>query len=86
MYYRLTDNWIELSVRFLCRDHDIRSLKDRMSRYILDRFEEKGISIASGTYQIVGMPPLQVRVEYPLAPSGQRERAASDSIPFQQRS
>jgi small-conductance mechanosensitive channel len=63
VFYRLTDNWVELTVRFLCKDHDIRSLKDRMSRDILDALEEAKIGIASGTYEIVGMPPLSVRVE-----------------------
>lgn len=28
VFVRLTDNWVELTVRFLCRDHDIRGLKD----------------------------------------------------------
>lgn len=60
VYWRLTDNWVELSVRFLVRDHDIRGLKDRMSRYIIAELDKAGIGIASGTYEIVGMPPLHV--------------------------
>jgi small-conductance mechanosensitive channel len=60
VYLRMTDNWVELSVRFLTFDHDVRALKDKMSRRILDELETAGIGIASGTYEIVGMPPLSV--------------------------
>lgn len=63
VYYRLTDNWIELSIRFLARDFGVRDLKDQMSRDILAEFETAGIGIASGTYEIVGMPPLQIKNE-----------------------
>jgi hypothetical protein len=63
VFWRLTDNWLELSVRFVCEDSGIRRLKDKMSRDILAAFDEAGLSIASGTYEIVGMPPLQVDVK-----------------------
>src|SRR5207237_6263668 len=32
VYWRLTDNWLELTVRFLAPDHGIRHIKDAMSR------------------------------------------------------
>ncbi|HEX4772491.1 MAG TPA: mechanosensitive ion channel domain-containing protein [Bryobacteraceae bacterium] len=60
VYLRITDNWVELSVRFLCGTHDIRGLKDRISREILSGLEGSGIGIASGTYEIVGVPPIQL--------------------------
>jgi small-conductance mechanosensitive channel len=60
VYWRLTDNWLELSVRFLARDHGTRELKDAMSREILARFDEAGIAVASSTYEIVGVPPLKL--------------------------
>jgi small-conductance mechanosensitive channel len=60
VYWRLTDNWLELSVRFLARDHGTRELKDAMSREILARFDEAGIAVASSTYEIVGVPPLRL--------------------------
>jgi len=63
VYYRLTDNWIEMAVRFVTGDSGIRGLKDAMSRDILEAFEKAKISIASGTYQVVGMPPLEVRLK-----------------------
>ncbi len=60
IYLRITDNWVELAVRFLCKTHDIRALKDRISREILSGLEGAGIGIASGTYEIVGLPPIRV--------------------------
>ncbi len=63
VFLRLTDNWVELSIRFLCKDHDIRGLKDRMSREIIDNLDAAGIGIASGTYEIVGLPPIRVQTE-----------------------
>lgn len=58
VYWRLTDNWLELTVRFLAHDHGTREIKDRMSREILERLDAAGIGIASATYDIVGMPPI----------------------------
>jgi small-conductance mechanosensitive channel len=62
VYMRLTDNWIELSIRFIVADHSIREIKDRISRQILSEFDAAGIEIASSTYDIVGMPPLKVEL------------------------
>lgn len=60
VYLRITDNWVELAVRFLCKTHDIRGLKDQISRDILAGLEAHNIGIASGTYEIVGVPPLRI--------------------------
>jgi len=59
-YYTLTDNWIQIAVRFLVHDHGPRIAKDRMFRDILKAFRAEGIGIASGTYAIVQVPPLKV--------------------------
>ena len=63
VYYRLTDNWLELTVRFIAKDHGIREQKDAMSREILQAMNEAGIGIASATLEIVGLPPLQIKDE-----------------------
>ena len=63
VYVRLTDNWVELTVRFIVQDHAIRDVKDAIGRHILDAFAAEKISIASGTYEVVGMPQLKVRIE-----------------------
>ncbi len=36
VYLRLTDNWIELTVRFIAHDHGVRDIKDAMSREMQD--------------------------------------------------
>ncbi len=61
VYVRLTDNWLELTVRFVSHDHGVRDLKDAMSRDILQGLEDASIEIASATVQLVGLP--KVRVE-----------------------
>jgi small-conductance mechanosensitive channel len=63
VFYRLTDNWVEMSVRFVAADAGIRELKDGISRDILQGLDEAGIGIASGTYNIVGLPPVKVQIE-----------------------
>jgi small-conductance mechanosensitive channel len=49
VFYRITDNWLELGLRFLSPAHGARALKDAMSRDILLAFDEAGIGIASAT-------------------------------------
>ena len=76
VFMRLTDNWIELSVRFLCRTHDIRLLKDQISRDIIDGLDAAGIGMASSTYDIVGFPPVKVDIapaEASLKPDARRK-------------
>jgi small-conductance mechanosensitive channel len=67
-YYRLTDNWIEITVRFLVPDHGTRAAKDKMYREILAAFREANISVASGTYAIVQVPPIRLESAPPLSP------------------
>ena len=59
-YWRMTDNWLELTLRFLVPDHGIRPIKDAMSREILAALNKANIEIASGTYAIVEVPPLRI--------------------------
>ncbi len=61
VYYRITDNWLELTVRFIARDRGVRELKDTMSREILTALDEAGIDVASATLEIVGVPPLRMK-------------------------
>ena len=63
VYFRITDNWVEMSVRFVVPDHGIRGIKEKVSRDILDGLDRVKIGIASGTYQIVGMPDLRVHID-----------------------
>jgi small-conductance mechanosensitive channel len=70
VYWRLTDNWVEMSVRFVVPDHGIRPIKDAISRDILTALNAARIGIASGTYEIVGMPELKVKIANDSTPSG----------------
>jgi small-conductance mechanosensitive channel len=60
VFYRITDNWLELGLRFIAPTHGARDLKDAMSRDILREFDRFGIGIASATYDIVGLPTIRV--------------------------
>jgi small-conductance mechanosensitive channel len=60
VYWRLTSNWLEMTVRFFVRDHGTRERKDAMSREILEKFDAAGLRIASATYEIVRTPPLEL--------------------------
>jgi small-conductance mechanosensitive channel len=62
VFMRLTDNWIELALRFVVPDHGVRDIKDRMSRDIIAGFDEAGIGVASSTYDIVGLPTVRVQM------------------------
>jgi small-conductance mechanosensitive channel len=61
VYWRITDNWLELSVRFLSPDHGTRQIKDAMSRDIMVGLDAAGIGIASATYEVTGIPTIEVK-------------------------
>jgi small-conductance mechanosensitive channel len=66
VYVRLTDNWIELTARFIAREHGIREQKDQIGRQILRELEVAGIQVASTTLQLIPAeprcsPPAQAR-------------------------
>jgi len=71
VYYRLTDNWLELTVRFVAPTRGVRDLKDAISRDILRDLDAAGIAIASATVEIVGLPPLRVERRLPTAAGGE---------------
>ena len=60
VFWRITDNWLELSLRFLVSQRGVREVKDRISRDILDGLDAAGIGIASATYDVVGLPPVRL--------------------------
>jgi small-conductance mechanosensitive channel len=60
VFYRLTDNWLELTVRFIAPTHAIRELKDAMAREVLAGLRARGIAVASTTVDIVGLPAVKL--------------------------
>ncbi|MBA3253500.1 MAG: mechanosensitive ion channel [Burkholderiaceae bacterium] len=74
VFFRITDNWLELTVRFIVGTHRIRAAKDAMSRFIVDELDAAGIGIASATYDIVGFPAIEMRMP---KDDGDRARASS---------
>ncbi len=60
VFMRITDNWLELTVRFIVSTHLIRGIKDAMSREIITALDAASIGIASATYDIVGFPQVEL--------------------------
>jgi hypothetical protein len=60
VYYRLTDNWIEMNARFLTKEHGSRDRKDKMSREILDAFEADNIEIATASFEVLGTTSIRI--------------------------
>lgn len=84
VYYRITENWLELTVRFVAPTHGIRELKDAISRDILRGLDELGVGIASATFELTGLPPVQLRLQDPRSNGAElgeklRARIADDA-------
>ena len=56
VFWRVTENWLELTVRFLGPDHGIRDIKDQITREILRRFAEAKIAIGAVRQEAVSGP------------------------------
>lgn len=56
VFVRATDNWVELSARFVVPVRSARAVKDQMTRRVLDRFAELSIRVASTTQDITVHP------------------------------
>ncbi len=56
----LTDNWVELTVRFVIPVRSARRIKSDVSQKVLRRYSGEGVAIASTTSEIVGFPPLRL--------------------------
>ena len=52
MFVRATDNYLELSARFVVPVRTARRMTDDLTRKILDRFDEAGIAVASPTQDV----------------------------------
>jgi small-conductance mechanosensitive channel len=59
LYVVMTDNWIELTLRYVVDAHERRGVKARLHHELLQHVEvDPDITVASATFEIVGFPPL----------------------------
>jgi hypothetical protein len=56
VYWRLTENWLGLTVRFLAPDHGIRTIKDKMTREIVAGLDKANLIIAAVRQEAVEVP------------------------------
>jgi small-conductance mechanosensitive channel len=70
VYWRLTDNWLELGVRFVTRERGVREVKDAMSRDVLAALDRAGVPIASATVALTDLPPVRVSLDRSIEGSG----------------
>jgi small-conductance mechanosensitive channel len=60
LYLVMTDNWIELTLRYIVEARQRRTVSGELQLELLRHFqEEPNITVASATYEIVGFPPLR---------------------------
>ena len=64
LYVLMTDNWIEITLRYVVEARERRRVTGELHRELLQHFqEEPKITVASATFEIVGFPPLTGEVE-----------------------
>ena len=61
---RATDNWVEFTIRYIVDYKRRRVTENELFRRILDELQKTNdrVQIASGTYAVVQVPPLQVSI------------------------
>lgn len=52
VFVRATDNWMELSARFVVPVRSARSVKDALTRRVRERFDAAGVQIASESMDV----------------------------------
>jgi small-conductance mechanosensitive channel len=66
LYLVMTDNWIELTLRYVVEAQARRQVKTQLHHELLQHFEsEAEITVASATFEIVGFPPLKSDLRTP---------------------
>jgi small-conductance mechanosensitive channel len=60
LYLAMTDNWIQMALRYIVLPRQRRTVKAQLHRELLRHFEkEPTIQIASATLEVVGLPSLE---------------------------
>jgi len=64
LYIVMTDNWIEMTLRYIVEARERRQVKGELHQELLGHFgAEPEITVASATFEIVGLPPLKASVQ-----------------------
>jgi len=64
LYLTMTDNWIEITLRYVVDARERRKVTAELHRELLEHFQdEPDVTVASATFEIVGFPPLSGEVE-----------------------
>jgi len=59
----MTDNWIEMTLRYVVEAQERRRVKAQLHHELLQHFEsEADVTVASATFEIVGFPPLKSEI------------------------
>jgi hypothetical protein len=67
LYTVMTDNWIEMTLRYVVEAQERRTVRAQLHRELLQHFEaDPQITVASVTMEIVGFPPLKNESTGPL--------------------
>ena len=70
LFVVMTDNWIEMTLRFVVKAHERRKVKAQLHHELLQHFESQpDVTVASVTMEIVGFPPLRNEDTIPGKPS-----------------
>lgn len=76
IYMTMTDNWIEITLRYVVRAQERRAVKGELHRELLQDFRAvPDITVASTTIEIVGLPPIKGEVLDARQPQDAGQRA-----------
>ncbi|MBU0495091.1 MAG: mechanosensitive ion channel family protein [Chloroflexi bacterium] len=69
LYLLMTDNWIQMTFRYVVVARDRRVVRSQLHRELLEHFEqEPTITVASDTFGIVSLPTISTTIATPVAP------------------
>jgi len=72
LYLVMTDNWIELTLRYIVEPRQRRQVRAQLHQELLQHFEqEPNITVASATFDIVGFPAPRHEPEKARKPAAQ---------------
>jgi small-conductance mechanosensitive channel len=78
VFLTVTDNWINMSVRYPTVAKERRATKNRISTAILEMIEASDdIEVASATMEIVGFPPVKLNRDVPGQMTADEDRQGS---------